>query len=124
MAMQSPIGAVYYSTGGSLGNSGSDTVDPYTVSVENNASLLAGLKVLLKMLGSMGTSSGCSIDPVVFKNAVANLNTLIYGGWNWMQGYQTEGILSFFKVRLIASFNSLTLYSCRITLTTLHAISW
>ena len=51
-AMQSPIGAIYYATSGSLGNVGDTPVNPYEVSVENNASALAGLFMLQQIFRS------------------------------------------------------------------------
>ncbi|MFN0065054.1 MAG: hypothetical protein ACKVOH_02320 [Chlamydiales bacterium] len=44
-ALQSPIGGVYYTTTGSLGN-----IDPYEISVESNASLYAGLTIFHQLL--------------------------------------------------------------------------
>ncbi|MGZ6298522.1 MAG: hypothetical protein ACXWM2_03940 [Parachlamydiaceae bacterium] len=48
--MQSPLGGIYYACKGSLGNQGGQPVDPYEVSVENNASTFAGLIVLQQTL--------------------------------------------------------------------------
>jgi hypothetical protein len=45
-AMQSAAGAVYYAPAATLQNQGGASVSPYFVSVENNLSLFAGLRIL------------------------------------------------------------------------------
>ncbi len=53
-AMQSPSGGVYYAPNGTVMNQGDQLVDPYEVSVENNFSLYAGLKILSTTLQAVG----------------------------------------------------------------------
>lgn len=83
-AMQSPIGAIYYATSGSLGNVGSAPVNPYEVSVENNASALAGLLMVQKLL-ALATPSAEIIK------AQTIIEAMLYGDKT------TQGLLSFFK---------------------------
>ena len=94
--MQSPIGALYYAPSGSLGNVGGEPVSPYMVSIENNASSLAGLLILQKILTNPESSNPTAIDPIL-----ANLNGIINGGSvtfnNGSYTKQTAGLLSFFK---------------------------
>lgn len=83
-AMQSPIGGIYYATLGSLGNVGSEPVNPYEISVENNASALAGLLMLQQLLALTTPSAEITQAQTVIKS-------MIYGD------NQTKGLLSFFK---------------------------
>lgn len=88
--MQSPIGAVYYATKGSLGNTGNKPVDPFEVSVENNASLLSGLLLFQEILKHYPN------DPTA-KTALQEINVMIHGGGPTPRGYPTQGLLSFFQ---------------------------
>lgn len=49
-AMQSELGGIYYAPEGTSNNTGSQDVDPYEVSIENNASMLGGLLLLEQAL--------------------------------------------------------------------------
>jgi len=49
-ALQSEIGGIFYATEGSLGNVGDDPINPYEISVENNASALGGLWIFQDLL--------------------------------------------------------------------------
>ncbi|MDD2463644.1 MAG: hypothetical protein PHI97_06570 [Desulfobulbus sp.] len=49
-AMQSSVGGVYYAPAGTVGNQGAVLVDPYFVSVENNISLYAGIRIFNQVL--------------------------------------------------------------------------
>jgi hypothetical protein len=49
-AMQSRCGAVYYAPAGTLQNAADSAVNVYLVSIENNLSLLAGLRILKSIL--------------------------------------------------------------------------
>lgn len=96
--MQSPLGGIYYACKGSLGNQGDQPVNPYEVSVENNASVLAGLFILQKTLQEeIQYESGLSeSDKNTINDTLAALDVMINGGQT-IQGYRTEGILSFLK---------------------------
>jgi len=100
-AMQSPIGAVFYAVPGSLGNVGSQPVNPYSVSVENNASTLAGLLMLSKVLNQQITSeAGLTVaQKARIVEAINNIYTMIYGGKmpNGSNFVYTDGMLNFFK---------------------------
>jgi hypothetical protein len=76
--MQSHIGAIYYGPDGMFGNTGGK-INPYEVSTENNASILAGLLMLQEVLTAKGQTNNI-------------IHTMIYG-----DGVSTAGILSFFK---------------------------
>ena len=92
-AMQSQTGAVWYAPSFSLGNTGSETVNKYIVSVENNASLIGGLVMLRQILESMkannGQSSDCSFDQAQMQTALNAVNDILSGG-------RTPGMFSFF----------------------------
>ncbi|MEE9337913.1 MAG: hypothetical protein V3U87_07515 [Methylococcaceae bacterium] len=86
--MQSEIGAVYYATEGSLSNAGTQPVDPYDVSTENNASLLAGLLILKKILTQQENPQTLPYLKVI--------EVMINGGV-MPNRKTTEGLLNFFK---------------------------
>lgn len=96
--MQSPLGGIYYACKGSLGNQGDQPVNPYEVSVENNASVLAGLFILQKTLEEeLQYETGLSPeDKSKISDTLAAIDVMINGGQT-IQGYHTEGILSFLK---------------------------
>ncbi len=96
--MQSPIGGIYYACKGSLGNQGDQPVDPYGVSVENNASTLSGLLILQQTLEEeLQYEQDLSADQKTqIQNTLSQLNVMINGGVT-IQGYQTEGLVNFFK---------------------------
>ncbi len=86
--MQSKIGGVYYAAKGSMQNHGDQPVDPYSVSTENNASLLSGL-LILKHILIQGNNSQTqahlkTIDVMINGGVMPNRKT-------------TEGLLSYFK---------------------------
>lgn len=66
IAMQAPIGAIYYTTTGVSPNSGVGQVNPYMVSLENNFSMLAGLSmyraVLMKQNPTAVFSGGVTVS--------------------------------------------------------------
>jgi hypothetical protein len=97
-AMQSPIGGVYYVPSGTLSNQGDQLVNPYQVSVENNASLYAGLNVLQSTLrAELKNDKGLSkVDITKIGAALTIINTMINGG-QVGNNKPTAGLLSFFK---------------------------
>jgi hypothetical protein len=96
--MQSELGGVYYACKGSLGNQGDQPVDPYQVSVENNASALAGLIILEQVLqDELAYETDLSSDQKQqIETAFDEIKAMIYGGVT-PQGNKTKGLLSFFK---------------------------
>jgi hypothetical protein len=96
--MQSPIGGIYYACKGSLGNQGGQPVDPYEVSVENNASTLAGLTVLQQTLEEeLQYETDLSAEQkVTIQKALDLIHVMIHGGTT-IQNYHTEGLLAFFQ---------------------------
>src|SRR3990167_1199645 len=91
--MQSKIGAVYYATQGSLGNQGDEPVNPFEVSVENNASLFGGLLILQKTLEvELSHQTNLSDqDKATINQSVALIKGMLDGN------EKTDGLFSFFK---------------------------
>jgi hypothetical protein len=94
--MQSPIGALWYITSNTLGNSG--PVDQYTVSTENNFSVLGGLFTLQRILtGELANQPGLTSTQIgQINSSLAAIQAMIYGG-TLAGGTQTAGMLSFLK---------------------------
>lgn len=106
--MQSQLGGVYYACKGSLGNQGSQPVDPFEVSVENNASTLGGLLIFKQVLtDELAHDPNLSSDQKSqIQAALATINTMINGG-KTPQGKSTKGILRFFKENAWDSANGI-----------------
>lgn len=94
--MQSPLGAFYYATNGSTGNDGK-SVNEGVISIENNFSLLAGLKLLQNVLLSIRASgqSLSDFEKARVKTTVNVIDIMLYGG-DTPQG-STDGLLKFLK---------------------------
>jgi hypothetical protein len=96
-AMQSPIGAVYYAPAGTPADAG-QPVNPHWVSVENNFSLHAGLRVLAatlqKELASDATLN--ALERAHIQAARQTIATMIHGG-EVEPGQPTRGLEDFFK---------------------------
>lgn len=92
-AMQSPLGAVYYAPAGTSATSGEGRVNPYDVSVENNFSLYAGLKILSTTLqATRGREPGLSATSrQQIDAALSSIETMLHGGRH------TAGLLDFFR---------------------------
>jgi hypothetical protein len=97
-AMQGPLGAVYYAPSGTLQNEGDELVNPHFVSVENNFSVYAGLRILQATLRAelageknLGTAATSRID-----HALDVIHTMISGG-NLPGQRATSGLESFFR---------------------------
>jgi len=88
--MQSPIGAFYYATRGSLGNTG-EAIPTGEISVENNLSILGGLHILQNIIQQ--TPDYQSNSQLASANNVINI--MLYGG-KLPQGGETKGLLYFF----------------------------
>jgi hypothetical protein len=91
--MQSELGGIYYAPQGSLGNVGESAVNPYTVSIENNASVLAGLLMLRTILNDNLSANESGITPIL-----NNLNAMLDGGTVNFYGktQTTQGLIPFF----------------------------
>ncbi len=63
-AMQSAVGAVAYAPSGTIGNEGDQPINPHEVSVENNLSLYAGLRILGSTLRATLRAGGSGQDPL------------------------------------------------------------
>ena len=96
--MQSGIGGIYYACKGSLGNQGSQPVNPYEVSVENNASALAGLMIFKAILeDELIFETDLTTDQKTqIQTALNGIHSAINGGQT-PQGNPTEGLVAFFK---------------------------
>ena len=81
-AMQSKLGAVYYAPAGTLQNEADTPVSPYFVSVENNLSLFAGLRILRATLqGELSAQPGLSSDArQQIAHCVALIDAMLSGG--------------------------------------------
>ena|SRR3990167_7281987 len=97
-AMQSPLGAVDYVPSGTLGNQGSQPVNPHQVSTENNFSLYAGLNILKATLqAELNNESDLNdTDKMTITTAINTINTMINGG-QVGNNTPTQGLLAFFK---------------------------
>lgn len=97
-SMQSELGGVYYACKGSLGNQGDQPVNPYEVSIENNASALSGLlifrQILQDELNHEATLTSSQKQQVQL--ALDEIKAMLFGGAT-PQGAQTKGLLSFFQ---------------------------
>ena len=96
--MQSPLGAVYSTPKGTLGHMSSEPANPYEVSVEENASLLAGLR-MLQMVLQAEIAYEPNLTPeekTELRNASNEIHLMMKGGAT-PQGYETKGLLAFFQ---------------------------
>lgn len=97
-AMQSALGAVYYAPAGTVANQGDQLVDPFFVSVENNLSLYAGIRLLeatLTTTSARDTSLSTS-DQSAITTALTLCRAMLQGG-TLDSGRTTKGLLHFFK---------------------------
>ena len=97
-AMQSSIGAVYYAPAGTSPSQGSAAVNPHLVSVENNLSLYAGLRVLQRTLRAEAANEKdlSGADQSAVQTALKVIGAMIDGG-EAARGTPTRGLLSFFR---------------------------
>jgi hypothetical protein len=97
-SMQSQIGGVYYAPSGTLANYGDRPVNPHQVSVENNFSLYAGLKILQSTLRAESDNEKdlTNQERLAIKEALATVRTMINGGSNFPRT-STKGLLAFFR---------------------------
>ncbi len=92
-AMQSDIGGVYYAPAGTVGNEGDGPINSHGVSVENNLSLYAGLRILHSTLRAELTGDSALVDgdKTKIKDALQLIDSMINGS------KKTKGLLSFFQ---------------------------
>lgn len=96
-AMQSPLGAIYYAPSGTLGNSDDRPVSAYFVSVENNLSVYAGLRILDATLAA-GLAHESGLDVGSRRRSAQSrriIATMISGGRRGTGS--TQGLLAFFR---------------------------
>ena len=97
-AMQSAVGGVYYAPTGTVGNDGDAVVNPHEISVENNFSLYAGLRLLRATLrAEQANEVWLDTDrKKKISDALQLVDVMISGG-RLDTDRQTRGLLSFFK---------------------------
>jgi hypothetical protein len=97
-AMQSSIGAVYYAPAGTSPNQSGVSINPHLVSVENNLSLYAGLRVLQATLRAAAANEKdlTRTDQSDIQTALKIIGTMIDGG-KVAHGSPTRGLLHFFR---------------------------
>lgn len=93
--LQSKVGAIYYAPEGSVGNTG-NPVNPYEVSIENNASMLGGLLLLEKAL-EIHEQHALNEDNSFFSDGLQLVREILYGreASNGVYG-ETKGLMHFF----------------------------
>ncbi len=96
-AMQSKEGGVYYAPAGTIANQGTTPVDPNFVSVENNISLYAGLRILKGVLQTtLANQAGLSAEQRIRINrGLHTCTTMLNGGM--IEGRSTRGIVAFLR---------------------------
>jgi hypothetical protein len=100
VAMQSECGAVYYAPSGTLQNAGDTAVNPRFVSIENNLSLFAGLRILRATLADeLSHESSLTPDQKAhIARKAALIDTMLNGGA--LQGARyTKGLKEFLRTR-------------------------
>jgi hypothetical protein len=99
-AMESRCGGVYYAPAGTLGNAGGTPVDSHAVSIENNLSLFAGLKILRATLSDelTGDSSLSSDQKTLITRNMGLIDTMLAGGRLPGDRY-TKGMTDFLRTR-------------------------
>jgi hypothetical protein len=97
-AMQSASGAVYYAPSGTLQSAADSAANPHLVSVENNFSLYAGLKILQATLRAELGADGTLDTPATRRidRALAVSHVMISGG-DLPDGRTTLGMERFFR---------------------------
>ena len=97
-AMQSAIGGVYYAPAGTVGNQGTQPLNPHVVSVENNLSLYAGLRLLRATLRAQaaGQLKLTDVDRSKIEKALRTIDVMVDGGSDGAKR-KTAGLLSFFR---------------------------
>ena len=96
--MQSPLGGVYYAPAGTIGNEGAGAVHPQQISVENNFSVYAGLRILRATLrATLERDTALRGDEKTkITDALQLIEAMIDGG-QIGENRQTKGLLSFFR---------------------------
>lgn len=97
-AMQSPVGAIYYAPSGTLGNSSDRPVNERFVSVENNLSVYAGLRILDATLAAeLAHESDLDVPGRArITESRKTIATMISGGQEH-ETRGTQGLLAFFR---------------------------
>jgi hypothetical protein len=95
--MQSPIGALYYAPRGTYSNV-TGLVPDGAISTENNASTLAGLRILQTVLQNTDAKDPTltAADHGKISHTINLINVMIYGG-SRPGGGKTQGLLNYFK---------------------------
>jgi len=78
-AMQSKVGGVYYAPAGTVGNQGTQPLNPHEVSVENNFSVFAGLKILRAALQAQPATALTRDEAREVEDAMRTIDRMIDG---------------------------------------------
>jgi hypothetical protein len=99
-AMESKCGGIYYAPAGTLQNAGDNAVDPHLVSIENNLSLFAGLRILRATLADelSGDKSLTPDQKALITRSTALIDTMLSGGTLPGDRY-TGGLKEFLRSR-------------------------
>lgn len=96
-AMQSSVGGVYYAPAGTVANQGTVLVDPFFVSVENNISLYAGIRILTQVLQTtLGRQSDLSPEDRQRINQALHICAVMENGGT-LNRHTTKGLRSFLR---------------------------
>ena len=99
-AMQSESGGVYYAPSGTLQNAGNTAADSHLVSIENNLSLFAGLRILRATLADE-LSRESSLTPqqkTLIARNMALIDAMLSGGTS-SNSRHTKGLGEFLRTR-------------------------
>ena len=99
-AMESQCGAIYYAPSGTLQNSQDTAVNPHFVSIENNLSLFAGLRILRATLADeLSRESSLTADQkALIARSTALIDTMLDGG-TLPGDRHTKGLKEFLRTR-------------------------
>jgi hypothetical protein len=99
-AMQSKSGGIYYAPSGTLQNAGDAAVDAHFVSIENNLSLFAGLRILRATLAEeLASESSLTRDQkALITRSTALIDTMLSGG-TLPGARDTRGLHEFLRTR-------------------------
>lgn len=99
-AMQAPIGSIYYAPSGTASNDVQETLSPYQVSVENNFSVYAGLKVLAGTLrAQLENERALNVSDKAGINAALQTIAVMINGGKLGRNSSTAGLLAFFRTQ-------------------------
>jgi hypothetical protein len=96
-ALQSSVGAIYYAPRGTAATTADQAVNPFLVSIENNLSTYAGLRILQEALRRELSAERIDTATRSRITSARRLLAIMIDGGNLPTGVRTEGLLSFFR---------------------------